>query len=81
MRLRRIVRLQWGESLTPDDKAWILLQLAACRRNDPKSALEVLDRLLTNYPKSIWASAAVAERDILHWYQKDNPRKLLEIAR
>jgi hypothetical protein len=70
-----------GRVLIPDDKAWILLQLAACHRDTPQTAIGVLDKLIAEYPKSIWTSAAVTKRDILQWYQKDNPRQLLETAR
>ena len=70
-----------GRVLTPDDKAWILLQLAVCHRDAPQTAIGVLDKLIAEYPKSIWTSAAVTKRNILQWYQKDNPRQLLEIAR
>jgi tetratricopeptide (TPR) repeat protein len=67
-----------GHVLTDDDKAWILLQLAACRNENPETAIGVLNKLIDNYPKSTWASAAAAKRDILEWYQKDKPRSLLE---
>jgi len=70
-----------GRVLTPDDKAWILLQLAECHRDDPKIAIGVLDTLIAEHPKSIWTQAAITKRDILQWYQKDNPRQLLETTR
>jgi hypothetical protein len=67
-----------GHILTNDDKAWILLQLAACRRDNPEAALAALDKLLADYSQSAWASIAVTKRDILLWYQKDKPQSLLE---
>jgi hypothetical protein len=70
-----------GRILTSDDKAWILLQLAACYQDTPQIAIGVLDKLIAAYPKSLWTSAAVTKRDILQWYQKDNPHQLLETAR
>ena len=70
-----------GRVLTSDDKAWILLQLAECHRDDPKTAIGVLDTLIAEHPKSIWTQAAVTKRDILQWYLKDNPRQLLETTR
>ena len=70
-----------GRVLSADDKAWILLQLAECHRDTHKTAIGVLDKLIAEYPKSIWASAAITKRDILLWYQKDNPRQLLEAPR
>jgi hypothetical protein len=69
-----------GRVLTSDDKAWILLQLAACHHDAPNIAISVLDKLIAEYPKSIWTPAAITKRDILQWYQKDNPRQLLETA-
>ena len=45
------------------------------------AAIGVLDKLIAEHPKSIWTPAAVTKRDILQWYQKDNPRHLLEAAR
>jgi hypothetical protein len=69
-----------GRSLTSDDKAWILLQLAECHHDSPATVIAILDKLIAEHPKSIWTSAATAKRDILQWYQKDNPRQLLETA-
>jgi hypothetical protein len=70
-----------GRTLSSDDKAWILLQLAVCHQDAPATAIGVLDKLIAEYPKSIWTSAAVTKRDILQWYQNDNPRQLLETPR
>jgi hypothetical protein len=67
-----------GRILSSDDKSWILLQIAACYNDAPQKAISILDKLITDYPKSVWASAAVAKRDILQWYLKENPRQLLE---
>lgn len=67
-----------GRTLTKDDKAWILLQLASCHRDDINAALTALNKLLDDYPKSTWAPCAAAKRDILRWYQKDKPQSLLE---
>jgi hypothetical protein len=67
-----------GRILSSDDKSWILLQLAACYTDSPQTAISILDKLISDYPKSFWASAAVTKRDILQWYLKDNPRQLLE---
>lgn len=70
-----------GRVLSSDDKAWILLQLAACHQDTPAAAIGILDKLIAEYPKSVWTPAAIAKRDILQWYQKDNPRQLLETPR
>ncbi|HUW17779.1 MAG TPA: hypothetical protein VMW16_00585 [Sedimentisphaerales bacterium] len=64
---------------SPQDKAWILFQIANCLRNhDPLTAKNMYKELIAQYPDSPWADLAKVRDALIDWEQKDKPRTLLE---
>ena len=60
------------------DRAWILFQIGNCLRNDDlPAAAKMYQQLLTEYPNSPWADMATAQRNLIAWYLKDEPVKLI----
>jgi hypothetical protein len=58
--------------LTDDDRAWIMLQIAECRRDDPAAASATLADLLSKYPNSQWAPAASAKKGVMQFKLQGN---------
>lgn len=60
------------------DRAWILFQIGNCLRNeDMPAAAKMYRQLLTEYPNSPWADLATAQSNLIAWYLKDEPVKLM----
>lgn len=60
------------------DRAWILFQTGNCLRNeDLPAAAKMYQQLLTEYPNSPWADLATAQSNLIAWYLKDEPEKLM----
>ena len=60
------------------DRAWILFQIGNCQRNDDMpSAAKMYQQLLTEYPNSPWAPLATARNNLIAWYLRDEPLKLM----
>jgi len=60
------------------DRPWILLQIGNCMRNDDLPlAATMYKQLITEYPNSLWVDLAKAQDELISWYQKDTPRKLI----
>ena len=60
------------------DRAWILFQIGNCLRNDDlPAAAKMYRQLLTEYPNSPWAGLATAQSNLIAWYLKDEPIKLI----
>ena len=60
------------------DRAWILFQIGNCLRNeDPPAAAKMYQQLLTEYPNSPWADLAKARSNLIAWYLKNEPAKLI----
>jgi len=60
------------------DRAWILFQIGNCLRNDDlPEAAKMYQRLLTEYPNSPWADMATAQSNLIAWFLKDEPVKLM----
>jgi tetratricopeptide (TPR) repeat protein len=60
------------------DRAWILFQIGNCLRNDDlPAAAKTYQQLLTEYPNSPWADMAKARSNLIAWYLKDDPVKLI----
>ena len=60
------------------ERAWILFQIGNCLRNsDLPAAVKTYQQLLTEYPNSPWTEPAKARSDLITWYLKDEPDKLL----
>jgi len=61
------------------DRAWILFQIGNCLRNDDMpAAAKIYKQLLTEYPNSPWSDLATARNNLIAWYLKDEPLKLIE---
>jgi tetratricopeptide (TPR) repeat protein len=61
------------------DRAWIMFQTGNCLRNDDMpAAAKMYQQLLTEYPNSPWADLATARNNLIAWYLKDEPRKLIQ---
>jgi tetratricopeptide (TPR) repeat protein len=60
------------------ERAWILFQIGNCLRNsDLPAAAKTYQQLLTEYPNSPWTELARARSDLIAWYLKDEPDKLM----
>lgn len=71
-------RLDAGQTNLFEDKAWILLQLGIClQKENPQAALEHYETVIAEFPYSPWASLAKAKSDLIRWYLKDQPEKLI----
>lgn len=61
------------------DRAWILFQIGNCLRNDDlPAAAKAYQQLLTEYPNSPWTELAKARSDLITWYLKNEPDKLMQ---
>ncbi len=61
-----------------DDKAWLLFQIANCRREkEPAKASEIYQKLLTDYPDSPWNAVAKAQDALITWRQGQEIEQLL----
>lgn len=77
--LKRIAPNDTGVS---GDRAWILFQIGNCLRNDDMpAAAKMYQQLLTEYPNSPWVALATARNNLIAWYLKDEPLKLLSEAK
>jgi tetratricopeptide (TPR) repeat protein len=60
------------------DRAWIMFQIGNCLRNDDMpAAAKIYQQLVTEYPNSPWAGLAKARSDLIAWYLKDEPARLM----
>ena len=60
------------------DRAWILFQTGNCLRNDDRSAAaKAYQQLITEYPNSPWTDLAKARSNLIAWYLRDEPVKLI----
>lgn len=60
------------------DRAWILFQIGNSLRNDDlPAAAKMYQQLLTEYPNSPWADLAKARSNLIAWYLKNEPVKLI----
>jgi tetratricopeptide (TPR) repeat protein len=60
------------------DRAWILFQIGNClRTDDMPAAAKMYQQLLTEYPNSPWSDMATARNNLIAWYLKDEPLKLV----
>jgi tetratricopeptide (TPR) repeat protein len=59
-----------SSKLEAEQKAWVLFQMANCRRRtDVAAAQDLYKRLVTEYPKCPWAGIAMVQQRLLAWYQ------------
>ncbi len=60
------------------NRAWMLLQTGNCLRNsDRPAAARMYALLLTEYPNSPWAPMAQTQAQLIDWYLRNEPDKLL----
>jgi len=61
-------------------QAWLLFQMANCKRqNDPTAAVSLYSRLLMEHPESPWAlGPGKVYKTLLEWRQAMNPEAILE---
>ena len=60
------------------DRPWILFQIGNClRKDDMPAAAKIYQQLLTEYPNSPWADMATAQNNLITWYLRDEPLKLM----
>ncbi len=61
-----------------EDKAWLLFQIANCRREkEPAKASEIYQQLLAQYPDSPWSAVAKAQDLLIKWRQAHDIEQLL----
>jgi tetratricopeptide (TPR) repeat protein len=71
-------RLNTGQTPSVDDRAWIMFQIANCLRNENRpEAAKMYLRFITQYPDSPWRNIALARKQLLDWYIKEQPHKLI----
>jgi hypothetical protein len=62
-----------------DEKAWVLCQLANCRRAaDPNAAEALYLRVVREHSSSAWASVAAVEQKLLAWRRTNRPLALVK---
>lgn len=65
--------------LSPTAQAWLIFQLANCRRDsDPAAAAALYERLLSEHAACPWATLARFELNLLRWEQEHQVRKFLQ---
>ena len=68
-----------NEISVSEDRAWILFQIGNCLRSDDMpAAAKMYQQLLTEYPNSPWAILATARNNLIAWYMRDEPFKLIQ---
>ncbi|MBE0534911.1 MAG: hypothetical protein IH624_04515 [Phycisphaerae bacterium] len=72
-------RMNEQKHAEPEKIAWTLYQVANCLRvDDPVGAADFYTQLITQYPNSPWTPAAAVQQQVISWYEKNRPDKLLE---
>ena len=58
--------------------SWILLQIGNCsRKHDPQTAVKMYERLITEYPNSIWVDVAKTQNKLIKWHMQEKPENLI----
>ncbi len=74
-----ISRMTAGETGQSQDGAWMLFQTGNClREDDPATAIQMYEQLIAQYPDSPWVSLARVKSELVGWYLKDTPDKLID---
>ena len=61
-----------------DEQAWLLLQMARCKKADVDAARALYKQVVSKHPDSRWATVAAAQDKLLGWYQENDVQALLE---
>ncbi len=73
-----LIRTEPNNPNTAMDRAWILFQTGNCLRNsDMPGAAEMYNRLITEFPNSLWARMSMVQSRFITWYQKEEPQKII----
>ncbi len=65
--------------LTPEDKAWTLLQIGNCLvDSDPAGAIKAYENLLVDFPDSPWTPLAEVKLKLIEWHKLNNPQAVLK---
>ena len=71
--------LAWKQATEDETKAWVVFQLANCRKDsDPTAGHTFYGRVISEYPNSPWSGPAQALDRLLAWRQTHKPQVLLE---
>ena len=66
-----------GETLSPQQRSWIMFQAGNCLRHlDMPRAQKFYRRLITDYPDSCWTDLAKAQDKLIDWYVSEKPETL-----
>ncbi len=77
----KIYQMAMQREPSPEDRAWVLFQMANCKRKtDPEMAMGIYKRLLHEHPTSAWSDMAQTECDFLKWVQDNDPTRALADA-
>jgi tetratricopeptide (TPR) repeat protein len=72
-------QMSQDDSTSANDKAWIILQIANCIKDeDPQAAKKMYRQLITEYPNSPWTDFAQARERLTDWYLTDKPLILID---
>ena len=73
-----LIRTEPNNPDTAMNRAWILFQTGNCLRNsDMPGAAKIYGQLISEFPNSLWARMAMVQSQLITWYQKDEPQKLI----
>ncbi|MHC4757465.1 MAG: tetratricopeptide repeat protein [Planctomycetota bacterium] len=73
-----LTRTSTDSSISAQRKAWILFQIGNClRKNDPVKAKQMYTQLINEFPESSWAGPAKSQVELIDWFQKDQPEKIV----
>ncbi len=68
-----------GSTSDAKEKAWLLFQSANClRQKNPSAASKKFQKLLAEYPDSLWAPLAQVQAQVVEWRQTSKIGALLE---
>jgi len=71
-----------GGELTDPDRAWVLFQMANCKRiSDPPAANSLYKRVVSEYPDSRWSGIIQIQSEIIEWKNRTRPEQALEKAK
>ncbi len=61
-----------------ENKAWILFQIGNClQKDDPTAAMQMYKQLILECPNSPWTDLAKIKSNLIDWYLKEKPDKLI----
>ena len=74
-----LYRFAMQRKSAPDQRAWLLFQMANCKRkSDPAMARGLYRRLLAEHPDSPWSPVADVQQNLIEWRRVNQPERLLK---